>query len=39
MSGADEQRNDPRFEEALVEYLRRIDKGEKVDQAQFIVRM
>jgi len=36
MSGADEQRNDPRFEEALVEYLRRIDQGEQVDQAQFI---
>ncbi len=36
MSSADEQQDDPRFEEALAEYLRRIDRGEHVDQAQFI---
>jgi len=36
MSSADDQQDDPRFEAVLVEYLRRIDKGEHVDQAQFI---
>lgn len=36
MSSDDDQQDDPRFEAVLVEYLRQIDKGEHVDQAQFI---
>jgi len=36
MSNADDQQDDPRFETVLVEYLRRVDKGEQIDQAQFI---
>ncbi len=36
MPSADDQTDNPQFDPVLVEYLRRIDKGEEVDQAQFI---
>jgi len=36
MSSANDQQDDLGFEEVLADYLRRIDKGEHVDQTQFI---